>query len=400
MGLSVVPFACLSRALPGASCIITLLHHFGNPMDNNAESIALFFKSGSSDKEYHVHLMPRDSGWIVEIQYGKRGSALKSALKTKEPVDFALAKKTYDKIVAGQLKDGYTQNGTGAAYQSAEFEARFTGIVPQLLNPVAEEAFGLYLDDDEHMLQEKLDGQRLLMSRSEATVIGVNRDGLQIAIPLSFEKTILSLPCSQCVVDNEWLGDRFAPFDLLELDGKDLRSLSAEERKIKLDDLMAHADPAIVIHVETAKTPAEKRALHDHVKTHNGEGVVAKRKDAPYTPGRPNSLGPQLKRKFIESATLFVTAQHKTKRSVAFSGLDANGSEQPLGNVTIPANHEIPSVGDIVEIQYLYAHKDGSLYQPVFKGKRNDQHKEACVLSQLKYKSEGPAALQPRKAKM
>jgi bifunctional non-homologous end joining protein LigD len=69
-----------------------------------------------------------------------------------------------------------------------------------------------------------------------------------------------------------------------------------------------------------------------------------------------------------------------------------------LGSVTIPPNHEIPDIQAIVEVQYLYAYKDGSIYQPVYKGPRRDQVLEACVTSQLKYKSDGPATAAPKKA--
>ncbi len=365
-----------------------------------AESIALFFKNGSSDKEYHVHLQPREAGWIVEIQYGKRGAALRSALKTKEPISYEEAKKAYDKIVAGQIKEGYTPDGSGAAFQATPMEARFTGILPQLLNPVSEEDFEDYINDVAHMMQEKFDGQRLLIRKTESGVTGINRDGLEIAIPVAIETLVKDLPCQSCVIDSEWLGDRFAPFDLLEIDGSDIRSAPARERKIRLDLLMEKADSSIAIHVQTAFTPEEKRALHDHVKAHRGEGVVAKRTDSPYAPGRPNSLGDQIKRKFVESATLFVTGQHKTKRSISFAGLSSDGAEVPLGNVTIPQNQEIPALGAIVEIQYLYAYQDGALYQPTYKGPRVDQHKVACVLSQLKYKADGPATAPKRKAKM
>jgi bifunctional non-homologous end joining protein LigD len=57
----------------------------------------------------------------------------------------------------------------------------------------------------------------------------------------------------------------------------------------------------------------------------------------------------------------------------------------PVGNCTIPANYEIPQVGDLVEIRYLYAYLGGSLYQPIYEGIRNDISPEACGEIQLKY---------------
>ena len=59
------------------------------------------------------------------------------------------------------------------------------------------------------------------------------------------------------------------------------------------------------------------------------------------------------------------------------------------GNVTIPANHDIPKCGDVLEIRYLYAFQEsGSLYQPVYLGRRDDIPPGECTVDQLKYKQE------------
>ena len=117
------------------------------------------------------------------------------------------------------------------------------------------------------------------------------------------------------------------------------------------------------------------------------EGVVFKKKDAPYTPGRPNSNGPQLKYKFTESATCLVSA-HNEKRSVALVLWDTDGvNSKSCGNVTIPPNFAVPAVGQLVEIRYLYCGAGGNLYQPVYLGVRDDKT-EADLYSSLKFKQE------------
>jgi ATP-dependent DNA ligase len=58
------------------------------------------------------------------------------------------------------------------------------------------------------------------------------------------------------------------------------------------------------------------------------------------------------------------------------------------GNCTIPANHEVPPVGAVCEIKYLYARKaTGALYQPVFLSVRDDVDWRDCSVAQLKYKA-------------
>ncbi len=75
------------------------------------------------------------------------------------------------------------------------------------------------------------------------------------------------------------------------------------------------------------------------------------------------------------------------KRSVELRLLNGQGWN-PVGNVTIPVNSQVPAVGQIVEIRYLYAFKESNaLYQPVYLGLRKDVEIHECVLSQLKYKA-------------
>lgn len=101
----------------------------------------------------------------------------------------------------------------------------------------------------------------------------------------------------------------------------------------------------------------------------------------------PQSGGTQLNPKFHETASFIVTKPND-QRSVSLM-LWENGKVRPSGNVTIPPNHEIPKPGEVVECRYLYACKEsGSIYQPVFLGRRDDIFHEECTTAQLKYKAE------------
>jgi len=116
------------------------------------------------------------------------------------------------------------------------------------------------------------------------------------------------------------------------------------------------------------------------------EGVVFKRLDAPYVPGRPASGGPALKHKFYATLSA-VVAKVNPQRSVELRLLGKDGW-QSAGNVTIPANHPVPKVGAVVEARYLYAFPEsGSLYQPTYLGLRSDIGIEECIRSQLKFKA-------------
>lgn len=108
-----------------------------------------------------------------------------------------------------------------------------------------------------------------------------------------------------------------------------------------------------IIVVETAKTKEEKRQLYDRLKEAGAEGIVFKKHSAPYTAGRPNSGGAQLKFKFYATASVIVT-KINDKDSVAIAVI-ADGEQIGVGNITIPPNKEIPAVNSMIEIRYLYA---------------------------------------------
>lgn len=78
---------------------------------------------------------------------------------------------------------------------------------------------------------------------------------------------------------------------------------------------------------------------------------------------------------------------HPSKRSFEVGVRDAEGEPMFVGNVTVPANKDFPEVGQLVEIRYLYAFPNGSLYQPFFKGVRDDKTAPDAY-STLKFKGE------------
>jgi bifunctional non-homologous end joining protein LigD len=53
----------------------------------------------------------------------------------------------------------------------------------------------------------------------------------------------------------------------------------------------------------------------------------------------------------------------------------------------------VPNLGAVVEVRYLYAYPDGSLYQPVYLGERSDVDVTECVVSQMKFKRDEDEAV-------
>ncbi|MEI8291851.1 MAG: DNA ligase, partial [Verrucomicrobiota bacterium] len=188
--------------------------------------------------------------------------------------------------------------------------------------------------------------------------------------------------------DGESIGDNYHAFDLLEHNGENLRPLPYRLRLVRMVNLLLSSSPHHYVRlVETAFTTVQKTELWERLRRENREGIVFKRLDEPYTSGKPNSGGPQLKFKFVATLSA-VVAKINVQRSVEISLLKGR-SLVSCGNVTIPANHPIPAVGAIVEVRYLYAYRDSlALHQPVYLGPRDDVDASECLASQLKFKPE------------
>jgi bifunctional non-homologous end joining protein LigD len=357
------------------------------------QSASLHFRGCNSDKEYHAAIEPQEEGYIVNFSYGRRGQTLNTGTKTSYPVSIHQATKIFDKLVASKLAKGYQYSaasyGEEKPYQQSGDEGRDSGIRCQLLNAIDQSELNRLLTSTRYCLQEKHDGRRLMIRKQGDEITGINRRGLIVAIPDPIREAFEHIPFD-VLIDGEAVGDKLHAFDLLEVKGTCLRHRRYIDRFAGLMMVIPPRLPALRW-ISTTTTPDDKLETFEEVKACGGEGVVFKDMDAPYSPGRPNSGGPQLKFKFVESASFLVTGIN-TKRSVTLCLFDGDELVS-AGNVTIPPNHEIPAIGDVVDAKYLYAFREsGSIYQPVYVGRRQDIPASECVVEQLKYKAEPQAA--------
>jgi bifunctional non-homologous end joining protein LigD len=351
------------------------------------ERISLYFKQGCSDKEYHASIESAGTDCVVNFAYGRRGSTLTTGTKTASPVDYATAKKIFDKLIAEKKAKGYTEGEAGTPYQSTPKENRTTGILPQLLNAIEEDQVHKLITDPAWWCQEKLDGKRILIRRSGDRIEGINRSGLIVSLPESIVDAALKLGGMQWILDGEMIGDSYIAFDVLEIACIDLRGETYSRRLKSLLGFVPLDCTSGISSIDTATTITAKRDLCAALKRGKREGIVLKRKDAPYTPGRPASGGTQLKLKFVATASCIVAGLNGGKRSVKLHLIDPDGSPVLVGNVTIPSNHPMPTINSVVEIRYLYAFPGGSLFQPVYLGVRDELPSSACTLIQLKLKN-------------
>lgn len=344
-------------------------------------SITLYCREGSSDKVYQVHLRAQGDGWVVDYANGPRGKALRPGTKTETPVSLAEAQVIYDKLVKSKMKGGYTEDESGARYTRSEHAGRVSGHAQQLPSAIDAETCLLLLADPAWAMQEKANGERRTLLIRDGQVQGVNKLGLLVDVPETWVAEFGGLFNAE--IDGEHVGDDFFAFDLLRLGALDLRQESFDTRYTTLAGLIQTHEPVLrsLRLLRASVTTQDKRAAFVAIKDGSGEGVVFKKRSAAYEPGRSNS---SLKFKHQETSTCIVVARNR-QRSVQLGLLSADGQEQlvNVGNVTIPANHDVPEEGALVEVQYLYFNPGGAFEQPVYLGPRTDINREEATFAQV-----------------
>lgn len=263
--------------------------------------------------------------------------------------------------------------------------ASVSGLLPQLLNSIDKPEAARLVDDPAFCMQQKFDGRRLIVRKVGDTVEGINKLGLVVSVAEPIAAAAREL-AGDCTLDGEAIGDTFHVFDLLSLDGTDLRGKPCGDRYRALVALIDSTDPSPHLdYVESWTSATDKADRLAGLRAENTEGVVFKHLAAPYVAGRPNSGGTQRKFKFVATVSAVVTTVNQ-QRSVGVSLLDG-ADWKPVGNVTIPANHEVPQLGAVVEVRYLYATSGSALYQPIYLGVRSDVEAPECTAAQLKFKA-------------
>jgi bifunctional non-homologous end joining protein LigD len=358
-------------------------------------TINFYCDEQGSDKTYQIRLASEGDGWRVLTQWGPRGGRQSQGDKTPGgPVPLAQAEKVMEKEIKARLAKGYRITDADVPVLVGENAKVDSGLRPQLLNPIERDQIEPYLLDDSWIGQVKFDGERVMVRATRTCVEGINRKGQVRPLPLELVTVIQDLPLGDrpTVIDGELIGTYYCAFDLLMHDGEDLCAQTTLQRHARLSALIGPAPNPIHL-ARCAESTQEKRAMLARAEADGEEGMVLKRKTAPYTPGRPNSGGDALKAKFCETASCRVAAVHGDRRSIALEVIDGTGAWIGVGNCTVPPNQPVPAQAAIVEVRYLYfTGLGGSLVQPVLLHARTDIDAAECHLNQLKFKMQGRAA--------
>jgi ATP-dependent DNA ligase len=129
----------------------------------------------------------------------------------------------------------------------------------------------------EWIFERKFDGIRLLAFKNGSDVSLYSRNRLAQHIP-ALERAIAALPVGDAILDGEVTWSRsgeYHVFDVMWLDGRDVRSLPLEERRKLLENLPLRR-PLLRVAEITHPAPWEL------ARQEGWEGVIAKRRDSFY----------------------------------------------------------------------------------------------------------------------
>lgn len=148
---------------------------------------------------------------------------------------------------------------------------------PDWLEPMAATLTQERFASPEWIFERKFDGIRLLAFRDGDTVRLYSRNRLEQHMP-ALASAIAALPVEDAILDGEATWDRsgeYHVFDILRLNGRDLTPLPLEARRA----ILAGLPLTVPMH---RVRPIEEPKPWELACSRGWEGVIAKRRDAPY----------------------------------------------------------------------------------------------------------------------
>lgn len=374
--------------------------------------ITLHSTSGGSDKLYQLAIVSTPTANTYNLVYanGPRTGTLTPGKQPKNTAPLTLGQATtqLETLKRRQTSRGYHDLGNCSLCAGNQGSPRQPTLSPhtqkvnascQLLTLLPNsdgcrtledflKVCGHLLNDPRYCAEEKFDGDRVLLYLDEsANVTAYNRtEGVREiskAVINELRRFRLNAPL---LLDGESIGDTFHIFDLLQIQGLDLRPLAFEERNAQLATLLNRAhNLSSLVRTKTFFSTEDKTALLIQLFNQQKEGIVFKKLSAPYGAERVTD---QFKVKFVKEATFIVTElKPKGKNSVTIGLLNEHSQIVSAGHVSIRPCIKTVKVGDLLDVRYLYARRlSGHIVQAVAQRIRTDLLREECTTSQLRYK--------------
>lgn len=242
------------------------------------------------------------------------------------------------------------------------------------------------------VVEQKLDGHRVLLHVENGAVTPLGRDGLpkKNSIPASVTREFAGFTTGDWYFDGELVGNTFWLFDLPSVDGHVEPSDPWHFRNSVLTAFFAswNPNPKHVRLLPTVEGDAKAEFVLK-VFDEDGEGVIFKDRDAPYSPGKRTAKFTKIK--FTQDVDCRVT-KIKTdgKDNITVALLNPAGKWIDVAEVTaLAGDGGLIAVDDVVTVKYLYAMwrdpEHPRLYQPTLPRIRDDKPVGECTFDQLRF---------------
>jgi bifunctional non-homologous end joining protein LigD len=241
--------------------------------------------------------------------------------------------------------------------------------------PALDEA-ARYIVDDRFWVQQKRDGERLMVRRYGQRLEAWNKQGQTIPVPSVLTSALLSVPVSHFILDGEYERSGYYCWDLLQAEEVELAAFAYRDR---YRVLQAFA-PCPFIHILPSwTTTSDKERIVFEFLRNGAEGVVFKDAEAAYKPGR---AGQHFKLKFEKTVTVRVRSIDSLRHRATIEMFDGREWQEVSG---IKVARGMVKPGDYVEVRYLSGSLSNRLVQPVFIRVRADVSDEDCSLDQIEF---------------
>ena len=191
------------------------------------------------------------------------------------------------------------------ARQAAPVRVPRTGALPEFLPPQLATLTDQLADPGTHLHELKFDGYRALVALGQGGPRLYTRSGLDWSDRFaSLLPGFQDLACKSALIDGEVVAGaglqgfstlhkaiaaggpfRFVAFDLLQLDGQSQLEKTLQQRRKKLESLFKNTIPLGQV-VLSPIIPDDPQDAFQTICGAGGEGLIAKRRDAPYRSGR------------------------------------------------------------------------------------------------------------------
>ncbi len=257
-----------------------------------------------------------------------------------------------------------------------------------------------YIHDTSWVMQQKHDGTRVLAVIDSGGVRYFQRGGKALAhtaatqhlaaLTQALEPLVMPGSADAVVLDGEIIigTGHYYVFDVPDGGALPMGATVAQRLEVlaHLDNHWASFPITPVRAVRTARTAQDKAEMFERARRAGVEGVMVKRLDSPYEPGK--RVKHSLKIKFVKTADVVVTNVNRGRNeagreigSIEF-GIPTAGEVTVLGTCSVIGKEHVEP-GDVIEVAYLYRADTGGLVQPRMVRRREDKPGSDCNWDQF-----------------